>query len=214
MDRIFLTVLNMSLTASFVIAVVMLVRTILRRAPKFISYALWAVVLFNLLSPFKPESMFSLNPIRTNLLPETVMVPGRDFGFAGAGYYLLEMGLNPLEDRPIYVNPDPAVVDSYPYMYNTPADDGSYYRYLFGSEAWMIFFRYLWPYGAAALLLYAIIGYIRLKRRVSLAVRVENNIYETDRIDSPFVLGIISPRIYIPAGMEPKSNAQIGRAHV
>ena len=62
MEKVFLTVLNMSLTASFVIAVVLLARLLLRRAPKIISYALWAIVLFNLLCPFKPESTFSLVP--------------------------------------------------------------------------------------------------------------------------------------------------------
>gem|GEM_PF-4780964 len=200
MERVFLTVLNMSLTASFVIAVVMLARIILRRAPKIISYALWAVVLFNLLSPFKPESMFSLIPFRSQPISEMTLVTDADISFGEAAFYSMDF---PDEDRLIPLNMDR--IDTSVNAYG----EGVTHRYLFGHQAYVKLGSYLWPVGMAALLLYAIIGYIRLKRRVSLAVRVENNIFETDRIDSPFVLGIISPRIYLPAGMEPNLNAHI-----
>ena len=74
MDKLFLTILNMSITASFVIAAVCLARLFLKKAPKIISYCLWAVVLFNLVSPFKLESAFSLIPFRTNPVSERVLV--------------------------------------------------------------------------------------------------------------------------------------------
>ena len=200
MDRIFLTVLNMSLAASFVIAVVMLARFVLRRAPKIISYALWAVVLFNLLCSFKPESTFSLIPFHSEPIPEMALVTDADISFDDAAFYSMDF---PGEDRLIPLNMDriDASVNAY--------GEGVTHRYLFGYQAYVKLGSFLWPIGMAALLLYAIIGYIRLKRCVSLAVRVENNIFETDRIDSPFVLGLIRPRIYIPAGMEPILNAHI-----
>jgi len=66
MSKLFLTVLNMSLTASYVILFVIIVRLLLKKAPKFISYALWGVVEFRLIIPFSFESMFSLMPGNTN----------------------------------------------------------------------------------------------------------------------------------------------------
>jgi len=66
MSKLFLTVLNMSLTASYVILFVIIVRLLLKKAPKFISYALWGVVAFRLIIPFSFESMFSLMPGNTN----------------------------------------------------------------------------------------------------------------------------------------------------
>ena len=69
MSELFLTVLNMSLTASYVIIFVMLIRLLLKRAPKFISYALWGVVAFRLIIPFSFESIFSLMPTNTNTVP-------------------------------------------------------------------------------------------------------------------------------------------------
>jgi len=176
MDKIFLTVLNMSLTASFVIVVVLLVRLFLRRAPKVISYALWAVVLFNLLCPFKPESVFSLIPFNPEPIPINIAmqpIPRIDSGIP-------------------FIN---AAVSS-----ALPAATPEYS--VNPLQIWTAIGVYVWVLGAAALIIYTIIGYIRLKQRVSLAIRVEDNIYETDMIDSPFVLGLFPPRIYIPTGME------------
>jgi len=193
MDRIFLAVLNMSLTASFVITVVLFARIFLRRAPKVISYALWAVVLLNLICPFKPESAFSLIPFRAQPISEQrALVPGQELNFALSALYSLQ---SPGDDVYIPINPDAVDINSAPY-------NGIPMAYLFGYQAYLIFGSYIWCLGAAVLLLYAIISFFRLKRRVSAATRVDGNIYETDMIDSPFVLGIIRPRIYIPKGME------------
>jgi beta-lactamase regulating signal transducer with metallopeptidase domain len=202
MDRIFLVVFNMSLTASFVIAVVILARLFLRRTPKIISYALWAVVLFNLLCPFKPESVFSLIPFNANPVSDDILVNDADITFLGA---FLDSMRPPDDETIIMLNPDKIDIDSE----NNPYGKGVDARYLFGREAQMKLGSYIWPFGMAALLLYAVIGYIFLKRRVSLAVRVEGNVYETDRIDSPFVLGLFRPRIYIPTGLETALAAHI-----
>jgi beta-lactamase regulating signal transducer with metallopeptidase domain len=184
----------MSLTASFVIAVVLLARFFLRRAPKIISYALWAVVLFNLLCPFKPESAFSLIPFGAEPIDvRQAIVPGQELSFIESAMYATQPW-----GEDVYIPINPEVVDISEAPYN-----GNAMSYLFGYQAYIIFGgNYLWPFGAAALLLYAVIGYIRLKRRVSLAVRVGCNIYETDMIKSPFVLGLFRPRIYIPTGMD------------
>ena len=181
MDRILLTILNMSLTASFVIVVVILARLVLRRTPKVISYALWAVVLFRLLCPITIESTVSLVPFNNKPIQTPVRLDPEQPSIIGAGVTFpaaLDAAQRAVGDAlngglgtiPIYTGSEP-----------------NEYIYAFHSEVWIIFGSYLWPVGAAALLLYAIIGYIRLKRRVSLAIRVEGNIFETDKIDSPFV---------------------------
>ena len=69
MSELFLSVLNMSFTASYVILLVILIRMLLKKAPKVISYALWGVVAFRLIIPFSFESMFSLMPRNTNIVP-------------------------------------------------------------------------------------------------------------------------------------------------
>ncbi|GHU87424.1 hypothetical protein FACS1894202_01680 [Clostridia bacterium] len=168
----FKTVLNMSLTASFVIAVVLVARLALRRAPKWISYALWAVAGFRLVVPFTLESVLSLIPRQMPelTLPSTFIYDGQ-----------------PIE---------PGIVAETSGRY---IESGYSYAAVYNFKDIVAF---IWLVGIAAMLLYAAISYIRLKRRVSLAVRIEDNIYETDRIDSPFVLGVIRPRIYVPLGME------------
>jgi beta-lactamase regulating signal transducer with metallopeptidase domain len=196
MDKIFLIVLNMSLTASFVIAAILLARLFLRRAPKVISYALWAVALFNLLCPIKPEGVFSLIPFDNRPIqipirsdPAASSVIGDNVSFVSA----LDAAYHAVGDA---LNGGLGTVT----VYTDSAPEG--FRQAYHSEIWVIFGSYLWSAGAAFLLLFAVIGYIRLKNRVSLAVRVEDDIYETDRIDSPFVLGLFRPRVYIPTGMD------------
>jgi beta-lactamase regulating signal transducer with metallopeptidase domain len=193
MDRIFLTVLNMSVTASFVIAAVLLARLFLRRAPKIISYALWAVALFRLLFPFTIESVFSLMPFNAETIPPT----------------LVAEHINSIDSGIDFV--DVPVNDFIGQMHEEGRGPDMYgnQRTVYPLRGFVYFGAYLWLVGAAALLLYAVARYIRLKRRVSLAVRMEGIVYETDRIDSPFVLGLIRPRIYIPTGMDTALTAHI-----
>lgn len=185
MDKVFLSILNMSLTASFVIVVVCLARVFLRRAPKVISYALWAVVLFNLVCPLKFESAFSLIPFKAQAIPTditTQAVPRINSGIAIVDNAV--SGALPVPDAALGTSVNPL-------------------------QVWTAIGAYAWIVGVVLLLIYTVIAYARLKHRVSLAVRVEGNIYETDRIDSPFVLGLIRPRIYIPTGMGIAPYAQI-----
>lgn len=185
MDKVFLSILNMSLTASFVIVVVCLVRVFLRRAPKIISYVLWVVVLFNLVCPFKIESAFSLIPFKAQTIPTNITtqtLPHINSGIAIVDNTL--SGALPVPDTTLGANANPL-------------------------QVWTKIAVYAWLVGATLLLLYAVVAYARLKQRLSLAVRVEGNIYETDRITSPFVFGLIRPRIYIPTGMGVAQNVHI-----
>ena len=191
MYRAFLAILNMSLTASFVIVVVLIARVLLRRAPKIASYALWAVVLFRLLVPVTVESVLSLIPFNAVTIPADIAT-----------------------------QPSPRINSGIPFLNNAvsgalpAATPGALPAAMPENSAnplqiWTAVGAYVWMAGAAALLLYAIIGYIRLKRRVSSAVRVEGNVFMTDRVGSPFVLGLTHPRVYIPKGMDDAQAAHI-----
>jgi len=180
MTTVFITILNMSIAASIVALAVMLVRIPLRRAPKIFSYALWGVVLFRLVVPFSFESMFGFMSASTNVIPQNIV-----FGQTP----MIETGVQ-FFDAPI----NAAIHNAMPAT--TVGDSINPIQVFFGIAG------YVWLIGVIALLLYAVIGYIGLKRRVRFSTLVRENIYETDQIKTPFVLGLIRPKIYIPAGME------------
>jgi len=168
MTALFISILNMSISASIVALVVMIVRIPMKKVPKIFSYALWFVVLFRLICPFSFESSFSFMPTSINVIPQDII-------------YV---------DTPI----------------NTAISNN---LQLSGSEKNINLIHigleiagYVWFFVFIALLLYAVIGYARFKRHVYYATLVRDNIYETDKIKTPFVLGFIRPRIYIPIGID------------
>jgi beta-lactamase regulating signal transducer with metallopeptidase domain len=174
-DKLFLTLLNMSLTASVVIAVVVLARFALKRAPKWISYALWAVALFNLLCPFKPESVLSLNPFKPAPIPLDIGVQAIP---------RIDSGVSVFNDAVSAVLPAAAPTAS-----ANPL------------QIWTIMGAYVWLAGLVVMLIYAAVTYVLLKQKLRFATKKEDNVYETDRIRSPFVLGFVRPKIYLPAGL-------------
>ena len=183
MNRFFLQVLQMSLTAGFVIVVVLAARLALRRAPKLCSYLLWAVVLLRLLCPFSFESVLSLIPAGTQSTIGAVtalMSVGAPAG-TGAG-----TALPPIQ------GPEGAV---------TPPAAGT---------AVLNVISALWFAGVAVFLLYGILSSLRLGRGLRTAVRAaESRVYETDRIRTPLVYGLLLPNIYLPLGLEGQERAYI-----
>jgi len=175
MDKIFFILLNMSFTASFVIVAVSATRLLLRRAPKAYSYALWAVVLFNLVIPFKFKAPVSLNPINAEPIPLDIVY--QTTPMIEAGIAAIDNSVNnilPVAASEASINP---------------------------LQIWAAIGMFLWVAGVVVMLLYAIVTYARLKSKLRFATRVEVDIYETDRIHSPFVLGFMHPRIYLPVGL-------------
>ena len=163
MEHIFLQIMNMSLSAAVVIAVVLLARLALRRAPRKWSCLLWAAPAFRLLCPvsFRASfSLFQLRPPAGGSGPELTYLP-RFAALPAAG---------------------------------AAAQGGT--GEIGGLLAAGVVLGCL---GAAALLVYAFVSLWRLKKRLADAVRLEKGVYETDRIDSPFLLGLWRPRIYLPA---------------
>jgi len=184
---LFVTVLNMSITASFVAAGVILVRLLLKKAPKLFSYILWAPVLFRLLCPFSFNSVFSIfNLINLKTEQESStykFVPG-DIGIV---------------HTPAVQNGTGGSIDSIGSGVNAalPAPDSSVSMNTM--EVWMNVFSIIWIAGVIALSVYSIISYIKVKGRLQTATRVAGNVFETDAINTAFVCGYIRPKIYVPS---------------
>jgi beta-lactamase regulating signal transducer with metallopeptidase domain len=155
MSEMFRAILNMSITASFVIAAVIVARLLLRRAPKAFSYALWAVVLFNLLCPIKFEAPISLNPIHSEAISAGIVNEVVEISPLESAYGALSTALT---DGYQPVNTEPYVSDT----------DGKVWTTANVSDGEMIFrfMSWLWPVGVAAMLLYAVISYALLRRKL------------------------------------------------
>ncbi|NLZ53652.1 MAG: DUF4825 domain-containing protein [Thermoanaerobacteraceae bacterium] len=181
MSRFFITVLNMSLTASYVALVVIFIRMLLRKSPKIFSYMLWAVVWFRLVCPISFESPLSLVPIKSPI-PHSITTstnPGVKFGIENIDNVLNQSIKSsvPLANHAASVNPMGVIVK-------------------IAAAVWLL--------GIAVLLCYSIVSYFRLKVRLSTATLYKDNIFETDLIQTPFVLGFIQPKIFIPTGLAKK----------
>ncbi|NMA68893.1 MAG: hypothetical protein GX958_05695, partial [Desulfitobacterium sp.] len=185
MSQLFLTVLNMSLTASYVILFVILIRLLLKKAPKVISYALWAVVAFRLLIPFSFESIFSLIPRNTNATP----IP-HDI----------------IYQQSPQINSGIAVVDSLVSQSLPAPTVGASANPL---QIYVEIGGYIWVLGIIALLVYSLVSVLILKGQLKRAQLLEGNIYEAENLQTPFVLGLIRPKIYLPTGLNPTERSYI-----
>ncbi len=189
MDALFIRTLNMSITASCVILAVFLVRLALRTAPKGYSYALWSVVLFRLVCPVSFSSVLS-------------MFNAKPFDMTAAqsgGGVVLE-----------YVPPDVVYMRAPKVSVGIPAANEIISNSLPAAnpmtsvnplQVWIRIGAMVWFAGIAGLLIYGVVAYIRLRHCVDTAVRLGGDVYESDRIPSPFILGFARPRIYIPFGL-------------
>ena len=204
MHELFPMVCNMSLTASAVILAVLAARLLLRRAPKVFSYALWAVVLFRLLCPVSVTSAVSLMGAlgapaqeRTQRTSAVEYVPAdRIRGTASAVTQLPQTPL-PAETGGA-VNAAPA--DTAPEAVSATS---------FNEPVFIL--TLIWLAGMALLLAYSLVSVLRLRRRLVGAVRLRDNIYLADHIPSPFVMGLIRPKIYLPSDLRETERGYILR---
>jgi beta-lactamase regulating signal transducer with metallopeptidase domain len=172
----------MSLIASFVALGVILILIPLKKAPKVFSYALWAVVLFKLLSPFTIEGSLSLIPVKAKPVPQNIIysqTPSIDSGI-------------PFVDNSI----NQAITNIVPRA--NPATSVS------PMQVSLFVLSFIWIAGTTMLLLYGLVSYFRLKHRLCMAIPVQGNYYETDRIKTAFVLGFMRPKVYVPVGLSEK----------
>ena len=194
MEDLFLRVLDLSITASWVILAVLAVRMLLRKAPKVYSYALWAVVGFRLVSSASVRSLlslFNLSAFRKVTLAtgELRFVP-RDIGTAEIPH--IDTGI-PVVDT---------VVNDYLPAATPEASVNPMQIVIF---AGMI----IWLAGMIVMAAVSIVNYIRLRRGLRFAVRKEGNIWQCETVRSPFLVGVISPRIYLPYGLDDQTESYI-----
>ena len=182
MGDIFLKLLNMSVTASWLILAVLCIRLLFRKIPKWITCLLWGVVAIRLVFPFSIESAFSLlpsaEPIRTNTMVEGEVVP-----------YIpsVDSDLNIVENT---VNP--ILAETFAYQESDSVAPLQVFTGVAGS---------VWLCGMILLLIFALVSMIKLRHSVREAVRYRDNIYICDAVKSPFILGIIRPRIYLSSAL-------------
>ena len=177
MSALFLKILNLSINASWLILAVIVARLLLKKAPRWISCLLWGLVAVRLLCPISLESVLSILP-SAKVVPdniEMVQDPHID-----SGVRIIDNAVNPViensfsPDAASSVNPMQVVV-------------------FMGSIIWLT--------GMTVMLLYALISYILLRRKVRASVAMNDRVKECDEVDSPFILGIFRPEIYVPSGI-------------
>ena len=204
MHELFPMVCNMSLTASAVILAVLAARLLLRRAPKVFSYALWAVVLFRLLCPVSVTSAVSLMGAlgapaqeRTQRTSAVEYVPAdRIRGTAPAVTQLPQTPLPAETGGAVNAAPADTAPEAVPATsFNEP----------------VFILTLIWLAGIALLLAYSLVSLLRLRRRLVGAVRLRDNIYLADHIPSPFVMGLIRPKIYLPSDLRETERGYILR---
>lgn len=199
MYRLFLQIFDLSLVAGLVILLLLPLRLLLKRAPRVISYALWAVVLFRLLCPWSPESDFSPVPrLIQNAARDTAAdVSISPLEAADAAYRAIGDTLNGGID-PIHVTEEPIGTQEQ----GRPA-------VLYHRQIWLIVGAYLWPVGMAVMLLRSILSLWKLRRQLACAIHWKDRLYVVDHLPTAFVYGLIRPKIYLPSGLSETEQSHI-----
>ena len=179
MAAVFLKLLNLSISASWLVLAVLVLRLISKRSPKWVNVLLWGIVALRLVLPFSIESALSLIPSAETVSPAVVQ-------FAPAptitsGVSVIDNAVNPSLSEHFSAVPTASVNPLY---------------------VWTEIAGWVWLIGLGAMLLYALVSYLRLRRRVSVSLPVQDHIYLCDAISSPFILGVVKPHIYLPSDLD------------
>lgn len=187
MEAFLQTLLTMSATAAVVALVVMVLRLPLKKVPRWVTCALWGVVLLRMVLPAGLSLPVSLVPqgVSSGAYVEQVLPPATD---QTAVPDTPSTAVSPAEGGTQTATPAPAA----------PSGEGIQTQ----APRWPAVVTGIWAAGCGVCLLWAALSYWRLRRQVAEAVRVEPGVYETDQIPSPFVCGFFRPRIYLPAGLD------------
>ena len=167
----------MSISASWLVVAVLILRLVLKKAPKWVNVLLWGIVAVRLICPFSFESALSLIP-SAETFPEKI-ISGPSFD--------VQTGITPIDNR---IND--YLGDRYFEGVTVPTNNGNNV---------MTILTIVWIIGILLLVAYTIISYRRLHREIDTAVHYKDNIFQSENVSSPFVLGIINPRIYLPFSM-------------
>lgn len=182
MNHIFIEILNNSLITSLLIIAVIIVRMIIKKAPKWFSCVLWGLVAIKLVFPFSIESVFSL-------VPSSKPIPS-DIEYSAtpqieSGVDAINRVVNPVLEQ----NFAPQAVTSINPL-----------------QIVIMICSIVWIAGIIGLLMYSFISYLLLKRKVAASRKLNGNVYVCDEVVTPFILGILRPRIYLPTGISDKNR--------
>lgn len=190
MSRIFSTLLTMSIGAAWLILIVILLRLLLKQAPKWVNCVLWGFVALRLVCPFAPESRFSL-------------MPGI---FRMQNHYGSAADLNFVQTPVGAGNLSQTVVDGAGVAGMTGISTGAGAATTGfrgeGIQQLLTVGSILWLIGVIVMLGYAVYSYLRVRRQVSEAIWLRENLWICDQVKSPFILGLFRPKIYLSSGME------------
>ena len=185
MSELFLKIVNMSISASWVVVAVLALRFCLKKAPKWVNVLLWGIVAARMVFPFSIESVLSLIPSAETISPTVMMeqTPSVQTGVPALNHVI-----------------NPVISSSF-----TPAPGASANPL----QIWIPVLAGIWLFGIVALFLYSAVSYCRLRRKVCEAVILRDNIYQSENVCSPFVLGIIRPKIYLPYHMDSREVGHV-----
>lgn len=190
---LFLFLLNMSISAGWLILATVVLRFVFRKAPRWIHCFLWGIAGLRLVLPFSVESIFSLVPSKETVPPEIIYEASPQIH---SGIPALNSVVNPIIESTFA--PDPA----------SSANP---------LQIIIIVASYLWAVGMAALIIYMLVSYFALRYKMSTATKMQDNIFESEKVGSPFVLGIFRPKIYLPYGISDSDREYViahEKAHV
>lgn len=174
-DKVFLDIVNMSITGSFAILIIMLARLLLKKAPKVFSYALWFVAFFRLLVPVSFESVLSILPFNTTPLSTDMLYI--ETPYVETGIKAIDSVINPVVATEVF--------DSTANVY----------------QIFTFWGKIIWFIGVCAFCLYSIRSYSKLKKKLQSAVLLRDNIYISQVVGTPFALGLRNPKIYLPSNL-------------
>lgn len=185
MSSIFLEILNMSIISIYVILFVLVFRFLLKKAPKSVSYILWLVVAMRLIIPFNFESSFSLLPANTNSRPIHQDIIYEQTPEINSGVELVDSFVNEkLPARTVEISGNPL-------------------------QIYIEIVSHVWLMGILVLLIYSFLSIYILKRKLKSVRFIKQNIYEVNNLKTPFVLGLIRPKIYLPAGISDEDKEHV-----
>lgn len=179
MAAVFLKLLNLSISASWLVLAVLVLRLVSKRSPKWMNVLLWGIVALRLVLPFSVESALSLIPSAETVSPAVVQFDPAPTITSGVS--IIDNAVNPSLSEHFAAVPTMSVNPLY---------------------VWTEIAGWVWLIGLGTMLLYALVSYLRLRRRVRVSLPVQDHIYLCDAISSPFILGVVKPHIYLPSGLD------------
>lgn len=185
MEVVFLKLANLSLTASWMVLAVLCLRCLFKQAPRWLLCSLWGLVALRLICPFSIESALSLIPSGQPLPDEIIYTanPAIDSGISA-----IDNAINPILSQSMapseFVSANP-------------------------TQIWSFIFSQIWILGMVIMLLYALMSYLLLRHRMAAATILRDNIKQSERVDTPFVLGFLRPTIYLPYSIDESDFAHV-----